>query len=160
MEEMAEPFKVGDALVKDVMRFFIGDHPELQFESGNSQGGNYPCVCGCHSGKFGNTAYAFKNNFVKSLDERRTKLIEGPAGRQKNAINPYGKLKVKELEKEIFARDLVKKVKGKWLKDELDDVLKMDLAGLCRIPAVCFLNPSLSLERINLKHYEISLIEP
>lgn len=49
---------------------------------------------------------------------------------------------------------------GKWLKDELDDVLKMDLAGLCRIPAVCFLNPSLSLERINLKHYEISLIEP
>uniref|UniRef100_A0A7M5V8A4 Uncharacterized protein n=1 Tax=Clytia hemisphaerica TaxID=252671 RepID=A0A7M5V8A4_9CNID len=36
----------------------------------------------------------------------------------------------------------------------------MDLAGLCRIPAVCFLNPSLSLERINLKHYEISLIEP
>ena len=28
--------------------FFIyeGDHPERQFESGNLQGGNHPCICG------------------------------------------------------------------------------------------------------------------
>ena len=46
------------------------------------------------------------------------------------------------------------------MRDELDYVLKTDMAGLCRIPAVCFLQPSISLERINLKQYEIALIEP
>ena len=56
------------------VRFTPGDHPELQFESGNSIGGSYPCVCGCHVEKFHDIASMFKHQST-SLEERRAKVI-------------------------------------------------------------------------------------
>ena len=29
------------------MVYISGDHPEIQSASGNSQGGTFPCLCGC-----------------------------------------------------------------------------------------------------------------
>ena len=52
---------------------FPGDHPELQFESGNSHGGNYPCMCGAHVKRFNDLAYLFNRN-IQSLEERRLKV--------------------------------------------------------------------------------------
>ena len=33
----------GDILIADVMRFFHGDGPTIQFEAGNQKGGHYFC---------------------------------------------------------------------------------------------------------------------
>ena len=55
------------------MCFLSGDHPELQFEAGNSMGGNYPCTCGCLVSKFGDFAAMCACKSL-SLEERRQKV--------------------------------------------------------------------------------------
>ena len=37
------PTTINGQKIHDTLRFFQGDHPELQFESGNQQGGHFPC---------------------------------------------------------------------------------------------------------------------
>ena len=51
----------------------LGDHPEIQSESGNSQGGHYPCNCGCKVSQFSNL-YAVYSRKLDSLEKRRTIL--------------------------------------------------------------------------------------
>ena len=51
-----------------------GDHPELEFEAGNSIGGTFPCECGCDSERFGDTTYVFKTSSIQSLEDRRKKV--------------------------------------------------------------------------------------
>lgn len=52
------------------LKYFLGDHPEIQSESGNSQGGNYPCNCGCHVSQFSNLHEVYSRH-IDSLEERR-----------------------------------------------------------------------------------------
>jgi hypothetical protein len=53
--------------------FLIGDHPEIQFESGNLEGGNYPCPCGCKVTRFTDIAHVFRSRLI-SPEERRKKV--------------------------------------------------------------------------------------
>ena len=53
--------------------FIIGDHPELQFESGNQIGGTYPCMCGANGKRFHDFARSTQHALI-SLEERREKV--------------------------------------------------------------------------------------
>ena len=52
---------------------FIGDHPEIQSEAGNSQGGTYPCPCGTPVSEFNNINLCYSQPIL-SLEERRQKV--------------------------------------------------------------------------------------
>ena len=56
--------------VRDVIRFFNGDHPELQSESGQQMGGHYPCNgCDVPACDFNKIAKGFDGNY-KSIEAR------------------------------------------------------------------------------------------
>lgn len=55
-------------------KYLIGDHPELQSESGNSQGGDFPCMCRCPVNQFNNLNYTLSQN-IMTLEQRRQKVI-------------------------------------------------------------------------------------
>ena len=54
----------------------VGDHPELQFESGNQIGGTYPCICGANIRRFYDLLYCFQNSSFKTLEARRQKVMK------------------------------------------------------------------------------------
>ena len=51
-------------------------------------------------------------------------------------------------------------VSGKGNKDEVDRILKHNLSGLSRAPAMTFGNLTVPLKDLNLENYEISPVEP
>ena len=55
------------------MKFFHGDGPERQFESGNNHGGRYPCLCGSPVHMFSNLRYVYRQK-IRSPEEYR-KLV-------------------------------------------------------------------------------------
>ena len=59
-----------------LMIFFycaLGDHPEIQYESGNAIGGSYPCTCGVKLDSFKVLA-ATLGQRLKSLENRRERV--------------------------------------------------------------------------------------
>ena len=62
--------------VYDIMRFFKGDEPSCQFESGQQRGGNYFCwICGISHERTAAYAHAaYRNNF--SVVDRVTKVLK------------------------------------------------------------------------------------
>ncbi len=67
--------------VTDVIRFFHGDGPAQQFESGNTVGGNYSCVsCSVRSDRMDDLAYTYRSNKL-TLSQRQEFLLEGKAWR-------------------------------------------------------------------------------
>ena len=60
-----------DAYIIQFIR--LGDHPEIQSESGNSQGGNFPCMCGCPVKGFRNLQHSLSSS-IKSLEARRQEV--------------------------------------------------------------------------------------
>ena len=59
--------------VRYIFYVFLGDHPELEFESGNAHGGTYPCTCGCSVDDFNDLAAMYKCKAM-SLEDRRKKV--------------------------------------------------------------------------------------
>ena len=55
----------------------IGDHPELQFESGNQIGGTFPCMCGANVNRFNDFAFSSQHTLI-SLEQRRKKVLPIP----------------------------------------------------------------------------------
>ncbi|XP_066924658.1 uncharacterized protein [Clytia hemisphaerica] len=156
--EMADPLVVDGIELKDKLRFFQGDHPELQFESGNSIGGNYPCHCGCPKFEFNNPGKGYKYKLT-SLEWRREKLTQTRRGRQENEMNPLSNLKAQDLFNEVMDRNLLEK-DSSLLKDYLEHLLKTEMAGLVRPPALCKGCVNISTEETNTSKYEISPSEP
>ncbi|PFX15078.1 hypothetical protein AWC38_SpisGene20726 [Stylophora pistillata] len=77
--------------VVDVMRFFHGDGPEQQFESGEQRGGKNGCVsCSADSRRYRELVYCFRSHHL-SLADRCRIVWEGPAGRRKRngGIKPF-----------------------------------------------------------------------
>lgn len=52
----------------------LGDHPEIQFESGNLHGGHFPCLCGCNAKDFADLENVYTHKIL-SQEERRQKVI-------------------------------------------------------------------------------------
>ena len=122
---------------------FHGDGPAQQFEAG---GGNYSCVgCGARTDRMDDIAYTF----------RCVKL--SIAERQSFQAQPLDKLLIKDLQKELRARD--SDVQGK-LKPILEKEFEELRLGINNFPAILQDNPQASLSSINLQQYEISPSEP
>ena len=85
----------------DVVRFFHGDGPEQQFESGEQRGGNAgSSACSRDARRYHDLTYSFCCPLL-SLADREFILLAGPAGRSKRngGIKPFKDLTVLELER-------------------------------------------------------------
>ena len=145
--------------IKDVMRFFHGDSPAQQFESGQQKGGFFYCSgCGVHASRVHELDHTFRCEVV-SLQDRQEMVLKGIVGR-KNSLNkkpkPFSKLKKEELIQELSSR----RVFEGETKKELENSLTSELHGIQRVPALLFENPQEDLKTLNLEHYEILVCEP
>lgn len=134
--------------VMDVMRFFHGDGPEQQFESGEQRGGNNGCSgCSGDSRRYRDLVYSFRSPYL-SLADRCSIVRAGPAGRRKRngGIRTFKDMTVVELRAKCLARGL----SDEGLKKELQQNLKDHLKGIQRIPALLINNQDKSMEEIHL----------
>ena len=134
--------------VHDVMRFFHGDGPEQQFESGEQRGGNNGCSsCSGDSRRYRDLTYSLRNPHL-SLEERCSIVRSGPAGRsrRKGGIRPFKDMTVEELRNECVARGL----KDERLKKNLQTSLKEHLKGVQRVPALLINEKDKNMHDINL----------
>lgn len=69
--------------INDICRFFHGDGPAAQFETGHNIGGNYSCAgCGAKSSCFDDLAYCYRCP-KPSLAERQQFVLQGKVWKQK-----------------------------------------------------------------------------
>ena len=141
--------------VTDVARFFHGDGPAQQFESGNTIGGNYSCVgCGARSDRFDDVAYTYRCP-AQPIAERPQFLLKGHSW--KNIKNrPLDKLLLADLQKELRVRGY--EVQGK--KPAIEKKFEELRMGISNFPALLQENPQAPLSTLNLERYEISPTEP
>ena len=52
IKDLSEPTKINGQVIHDRIRFFQGDHPEIQFESGQQQGDHSACIRGVKDRQF------------------------------------------------------------------------------------------------------------
>ena len=139
-------------LVHNLMPFFHGDGPAMQFEAGNKIGGHYCCVgCEAHSSRFDHLAYCFHARHL-TLSERQDFILQGEAWKR-TVINPLDNLKVAKLRTELEKHGY--STMGKkmaQLEKEFDDLRK----GISNVQQT----PQATLESLNLEKYEVFATEP
>ena len=145
--------------VVDVMRFFKGDTPEQQFETGEIHCGK---TCGCGTcdalpSRWSDLSYCFQAK-LQTVEHRRQKVLAGPAGREKRngGLRPFDNMKVNELKRELKER----KLSTAGNRMELEQCLKEHMAGIQRVPALLFGSESTPLSDLYLDKYEVSSSEP
>lgn len=78
-------------LINDICGMFHGDHPSQEVDNGEQLGGTFGC-CGC---TMSSTQYSDHIASIRApqitLEERRRKVIAGPAGkeRQNGGVQPF-----------------------------------------------------------------------
>ena len=142
--------------IHDVMRYFHGDGPAMQFEAGNKVGGHYSCVgCQAQTSRFSDLAYCFRANRC-TLAERQRFILQGEAWKQ-SRINPLEKLRVAQLRTELEKRGV--DTEGK-MKPQLEKELRDLQTGTSNVPALLLNTPQASLDSLNLGNYEVFPTEP
>ena len=154
IKNLSLPTEINGQTVKDTLRFFQGDHPEIQFESGNQQGGHFPCLCGVKIDQFSNLNTILRSE-VRDLATCASFLKKGPAGRTGGA-KPYEKLKAADILEELRRRDPPGWQDCRDTK-ERECFLKNHMQGVARIPSLLFGN---HLELEDIPKYEVSPCEP
>ena len=145
--------------IQDICRMFHGDHPSQEVESGEQIGGNYGC-CGCTGASVQYIDHVASLRAPQiTLDERRKKVIAGPAGRERRngGINPFHQMSKDELIRECRGRQLQS---DGLLKPALLGNLREELKGVQRVPALCFPNQTASMKDLDLGQYEVVPVEP
>ena len=145
--------------VKDVCRMFHGDHPAQEVECGEENGGRYGC-CGCTGASAAYIDHVASMRAPQvTLDERREKVIAGPAGKERRngGLSPFQQMTKDDLIKECRGRNLPT---DGLLKPALYSQLREELKGIQRVPALCFPNQTSSLQDLNLAQYEVVPVEP
>lgn len=145
--------------IKDKMRFFHGDSPAQNFESGQQKGGHYYCSgCGVQASRVYELDHTFRCDWM-SLKDRQNLVLRGRIGRRnsvKKKAKPLSRLTKQELIQELASRGIFEGDK----KKELEDALTTELHGVQRVPALLFENPTDDLTAVNLENYEILVCEP
>ena len=135
VKELKWPTIFNDQVVFDHLRMFKGDHPEIQYEAGNSQGGHFPCLCGLEKSKFNDLETVLRSEII-DLNSRKDIITAGPCGRQQKAC-PFEDLSKEEVLDELRSRD-----PPGWqefnLADDLRKFLKKTLRGVNRLPALLY----------------------
>jgi hypothetical protein len=146
-------------IVHDKMRFFHGDTPARQYECGQQKGGKYYCaICGASANRVYEMDYSFRCSHM-SLADRQDLVLKGPYGKKyslQKVNKPFHSLTKDELSTELSARGIYE---GNT-KEELQNLLKDELHGVQRVPALLYPNPNLPLDAINCGEYEILGFEP
>ena len=143
--------------ITDVMRFFHGDGPQQQFEAGEQKGGNAGCAsCSGDATKYKDLAVSLSKPHL-TLSERLRKVLQGPAGKNKRnaGLKPFKDLRLEELRSECRARGL--ETDGQ--KKDLKEILKEDIGGIQRVPAMMFFDQEKTLADLGLgRHMSITSI--
>ena len=94
-----------------------------------------------------------------TLEERRKKVLAGPAGRERRngGVSPFQQMTKDDLIKECRGRNLPT---DGLLKPSLYSQLREELKGIQRVPALCFPSQTSSLQDLNLAQYEVVPVEP
>ena len=118
--------------VTDTMRFFHGDGPAAQFESGNTVDGNYSCVgCEARSDRFDDIAYSYRCP-EQTLAQRQEFLLKGRAWKNLQT-RPLEKLLITDLQKELRLRD---RDVGRKKKPALEKAFEEIRMGINNFPAL------------------------
>ena len=165
MEDIAElkdtPLEEQGSKIKifDHVRMFIGDGPARQFESGQSKGGTFPCVA-CPV--LNNCRHKLKDTMVLpriSLEDKRKLIMKGNRANfdpSKSLMD----LKKKDTFEEVKARQLLAQGdEGKGLLGLYKELLKGNLLGSFRLPALCTVNPMIEVKSL-IGPYEVVACEP
>ena len=160
LQELSKPISMASGTpVADRMRFFHGDSPSRQYEAGQQKGGGFYCaLCGANAQRVYELDYVFRCPHV-SLEDRQQLILRGPCGKANSIAKsnkPLQGLTKQNLIRELNARSIYDGEK----KRELEEILKTELHGVQRVPALLFPNPSENLESINCANYEILGFEP
>ena len=94
-----------------------------------------------------------------SLSDRQELVLKGPLGKKNSlhqANKPFQDLKKDELTRELSGRGIHE---GET-KEELQNLLKEELHGVQRVPALLYQNPTLPLDSINCGDYKVLGFEP
>ena len=139
----------------DIVRFFHGDGPQQQFEAGEQKGGNAGCAsCSGDARMYKDLAVSFSRPHL-TLSERLKNVLQGPAGKNKRnaGLKPFKDLRLEELRDECRARGL----ESKGQKKELQEILKEEIGGIQRVPAMMFFDQEKKLADLALgKHCILS----
>ena len=155
LKDLSHPVTTESGIViNDKMRFFHGDTPARQYECGQQKGGNYYCaVCGAAANRVYEMDYSFRCSHV-SLADRQNLVLKGPYGKKYSLLmanKPFQELSKDGLTGELSTRSIYE---GNT-KEELQNLLKDELHGVQRVPAVLHPSPNLPLDGINCGKYEI-----
>lgn len=94
--------------IKDI-RFFHGDSPSRQFESGKQKGGHYYCSgCGVFADRVNELDPSFRCQTI-SLHDRQKIVLKGPIGKRNSLLlkpKPFSGLKNSELELALGRRGI------------------------------------------------------
>ena len=141
--------------INDVLRFFHGDSPAAQFESGHSRGGHYICTaCTMNANAFDDLQTCFRSPMLDI--KRRQSFILGSVS-WKTKEKPFEGLKVVELREELKARRI--NTEGKK-RVEMEKELNGIRRGIQKFPPLLRPCPKRKLVDVGLGKYEISPCEP
>ena len=89
--------------ITDTLRYFHGDGPAQEFETGHNRSGHYPCIaCHTHVSRFDDLCHAYRNSAV-TLKDHQQFMLDGKAW-QKGGARPFAGLNKRELQCELQAR--------------------------------------------------------
>ncbi|XP_078621301.1 uncharacterized protein LOC144887775 [Branchiostoma floridae x Branchiostoma japonicum] len=146
----------------DVLRFFKGDLPAREFEAGQQRGGHFPCPCGVLAARFSDIEHTYRAPYM-SLEERICLLKEGEVTWDKSlkGMTAVDSMSKEELVKDLSSRGLLDVHEARDMSSkELSMLLKTELHGIKRPPALLFHCPETSLKSLNLEKYEVLPCEP
>ena len=159
LTELSTPVFTSDGTIEinDCLRFFCGDKPAQQFERGTQIGGTYKCGgCGCKDTLMMDLAHTLYCSWI-SLSDLQELILAGRLGNKPGCLKPLDNLKIEDLRVELQARGV--KTDG-LLKPQLSSQLTEILQGAKRVPTLLNLNPTQTLESLNLSRYEVLDCEP
>ena len=160
---LSEPLEFNGVEVYDVLRFFKGDGPSCQVEAGHQKGGNFFCwVCGISCSQVSDYTYAaFRGSL--SLEDRQRKVLQTKRSTdlsKRKCLNLYSTKKRVELMDELDERGLGKKYHSHDNNKVLEQILKVEMEGIQRVPSLLFNNPEEDIGSSQLQFYEILGCEP
>ena len=156
------------ASIRDARRFFHGDHPSQEVETGEQIGGGYGC-CGWTgtSANYMNHIGSLRAPHI-TLEERKNKVLTGPAGmeRRNGGVHPFKHMSKEELNgvhpfKHMSKEGLIRECKGRHLptdgllKPALETQLREEIKGIQQVPALSFPEQDSSMKELTLEQYEV-----
>ena len=162
VKKLAKPIKTESGIViHDEMRFFKGDGPAVQFETGQQKGGLFFCWgCGVKATRTIDLTHVYNNPYI-SMQERN-KIVLKTTGSQSRSrrkiLKLYSNLDKVDIVQELHQREIT--FCHNKTKKELEQKLTQEMCGIQRVPAMFYNEPESSYDNINLPHYQALLTEP